>query len=65
MFYMTANKRIAEELLDGKQQPLKDVVDMCNVDEAANANKTLLERGNVNSVTKKEYQSINATNFLC
>lgn len=37
------NKQLQIKLLDGKDQPLKDVIERCKVFEAANANKILLQ----------------------
>lgn len=55
------DKKLQLKLLDGKDDPLKKVIETCKVYEAANANKHLLDRRNnaagVNVVSEKSNES--------
>lgn len=43
------DKKLQLKLLDGKAQPLKNVIDTCKIFEAANANKVFLDKSTIQS----------------
>lgn len=47
------DKKLQLKLLDGKNEPLVNIIEMCKVYEAAAENKQLLERKEVHNVTDK------------
>lgn len=63
------DKKLQLKLLDGKDQPLNNVVDTCKVFEAAAANKMLLDKNSnqVKCVTEQQQQSetVNAITRRC
>lgn len=64
------DKKLQLKLLDGKSEPLKNVIETCKVFEAANANKVFLDRNtgqsNVQMVVERQQpDSINAVTRRC
>lgn len=62
------DKKLQLKLLDGKDDPLKKVIETCKIYEAANANRNLLDRrvsqSNVNAVQSDEKNEANVCNAV-
>ncbi len=58
------DKKLQLQLLDGKDQPVNDVIDKCKAFEAANKNKLLLDKGVVQTVNSVEDQQLNVVDAI-
>lgn len=47
------DKKLQLKLLDGKAEPLRNVIDMCKMYKAANANKVFLDKSAAQSIIQK------------